>query len=82
MNQVMKKLTSRKLWAAIIGVMAGLAIVFGLDENVMNTACGAVVTAASLVTYIVTEGKVDVKAVTEKLQTFLNEIKEPKNENK
>lgn len=81
MEQILKKLTSRKLWAAIIGVLAGLAMVFGLDENTMNTACGAVVTAASLVTYIVTEGKVDAKAVTEKLQAFLKEAKEQTDEN-
>ena len=81
MNQMIKKLTSRKLWAAIIGTIAGLAMVFGLDENVMNTACGAVVTAASLVTYIVTEGKVDANAVTEKLQAFLKDAQENQNAN-
>lgn len=81
MDQLMKKLASRKLWAAIVGVIAGLSMVFGLDENVMNTACGAVVTAASLVTYIVTEGKVDAKAVTQKLQAFLKDAQENSHEN-
>lgn len=76
MNTIMKKLTSRKLWAAIIGTLAGLAMVFGLDENTMNTACGAVVTAASLVTYIITEGKVDAKAVLEKLQSVTQKEEE------
>jgi len=76
LNTIMKKLTSRKLWAAIIGTLAGLAMVFGLDENTMNTACGAVVTAASLVTYIITEGKVDAKAVLEKLQSVTQKEEE------
>ena len=76
MNTIMKKLTSRKLWAAIIGTLAGLAMVFGLDENTMNTACGAVVTLASLVTYIITEGKVDAKAVLEKLQSVTQKEEE------
>lgn len=28
-----QKLTSRKLWAALVGIVAGLASVFGITEN-------------------------------------------------
>lgn len=63
MQTIMKKLTSRKLWAAIAGVVSGLAIVFGLDENVIITVAGAVVSVASVITYIVTEGRIDAEAV-------------------
>lgn len=59
----MKKLTSRKLWAAIAGLIAGLAMVFGLDEGIISTVSGAVVTVASVVIYIITEGKVDAEGV-------------------
>lgn len=58
-----EKLTSRKLWAAIAGVVAGVAMVFGLDEGVINTVAGAVVSVASIVTYIITEGKIDAEGV-------------------
>lgn len=58
-----RKLTSRKLWAAIAGVVTGIAMVFGLDENVISTVAGAVVSVASVITYIVTEGKVDAESV-------------------
>ena len=58
-----QKLTSRKLWAAIAGVVTGLAMVFGLDEGTMSTVSGAVVSVASVVTYIITEGKIDAAAV-------------------
>lgn len=58
-----KKLTSRKLWAAIVGVITGLAMVYGLDEGVITNVSGAVVSAASIVVYIYTEGKVDAAAV-------------------
>lgn len=58
-----QKLTSRKLWAAIVGVITGLAMVFGLDEGVITNVSGAVVSAASIVVYIYTEGKVDAAAV-------------------
>lgn len=58
-----EKLSSRKLWAAVAGLIAGLAMVFGLDENVITSVAGAVVSVASVITYIVTEGKIDAEGV-------------------
>lgn len=63
MNNILRKLSSRKLWAAVVGIVTGLAMVFGLDENTITTVAGAVVSVASVITYIVTEGKVDAAAV-------------------
>lgn len=63
MKTLLKKLSSRKLWAAVAGLVAGLAMVFGLDETVINTVAGAVVSVASVIAYIVTEGKVDAEGV-------------------
>ena len=63
MDTLIKKLSSRKLWAAVAGLVTGLAMVFGLDENVISTVAGAVVSVASVITYIVTEGKVDAEGV-------------------
>ena len=54
-----QKLSSRKLWAAVAGVVAGLAMVFGLDESIITEVSGAVVAVASVITYIITEGKID-----------------------
>lgn len=65
MEMLMYKLTSRKLWAAIVGVVMGMAMVFGLDETTVNTVSGAVVTVASVVAYIVAEGRIDAAAVGE-----------------
>ena len=58
-----RKLSSRKLWAAVAGIVSGLAMVFGLDENTISTVAGAVVSAASVVAYIMAEGKVDAESV-------------------
>nr|WP_326210519.1 hypothetical protein [uncultured Oscillibacter sp.] len=58
-----RKLSSRKLWAAIAGIVTGLAMVFKLDENTVSSVAGAVVSVASVVSYIVTEGKVDAENV-------------------
>ena len=58
-----RKLGSRKLWAAAAGIVTGLAMVFGLDENTISTVAGAVVSVASVVAYILAEGKVDAEGV-------------------
>lgn len=58
-----RKLSSRKLWAAAAGIIAGLAMVFGLDQGTISDVAGAVVSIASIVAYIITEGKVDAERV-------------------
>jgi len=58
-----RKLSSRKLWAAVVGIVTGLAMVFGLDESTISTVAGAVVSVASVVAYILAEGKVDAEGV-------------------
>ena len=64
MNQIdwKRKLSSRKLWAAIAGIVTGLAMVFKLDESTISSVAGAVVSVASVVAYIITEGKVDAES--------------------
>lgn len=74
-----RKLSSRKLWAAIAGVVTGLAMVFGLDENTISNVAGAVVSVASVVAYIMAEGKVDaesVKNAVNNVQNAVDDIKE------
>ena len=58
-----RKLSSRKLWAAAAGIVTGLAMVFRLDEDIISSVAGAVVSMASVVAYIITEGKVDAESV-------------------
>lgn len=57
------KLLSRKLWLAIIGAAAGIAIALGAEESIVSEITGALTTLISVVIYIVTEGKVDAAAV-------------------
>ena len=63
MQNFLKKLTSRKFLAALAGVATGLAMVFGVDETTISTVAGAVTTVASVVSYIMSEGRVDAAAV-------------------
>lgn len=69
MTAFLKKLTSRKFLAAAAGLITGLAMVFGLDESIISSVAGAVVSVASVVTYIVTEGKVDAAAVSQAVES-------------
>lgn len=74
MNNMVCKLSSRKLWAAVAGVVAGLAMVFGLDETVISTVAGAVVSVMSVITYIITEGKIDAEGVKNAIEDIQNGI--------
>ena len=64
-----RKLSSRKLWAAVAGIVTGLAMVFGLDEGTISSVAGAVVSVASVVTYILTEGRVDAESVKKAVES-------------
>lgn len=63
MEVLKQKLSSRKLWAAMVGLVMGLSMVFGLDETTVSTVAGAVVSLVSVVTYIASEGRIDAAAV-------------------
>lgn len=54
-----QKLSSRKLWIAVIGVVVGLAAAFGIEENDYAQIAGIITSAVSVVTYVFGEAKVD-----------------------
>ena len=62
MNTLKQKLTSRKLWVAVVGVVVGLATVFGLPENDIAQIAGVVTSAMAVVAYISGESRVDAAA--------------------
>ena len=57
------KLTSRKLWLAIAGVATGICMILGVEGSEISDVAGAVVSVASVITYIITEGKIDAESV-------------------
>lgn len=59
MEKWKQKLSSRKLWAAIVGIAVGLAAAFGITENDYAQVVGVVTSAVSVVGYIFGEAKVD-----------------------
>ncbi len=60
---IMQKLTSRKLWAAIAGIATGIAIIFGVEGSEITDIAGAITALVSVMSYIITEGKIDAAAV-------------------
>lgn len=60
MSNIVRKLTSRKLWLAIAGVAVGIATALGVDSNEISTIAGTVTALTSAVSYIIVEGMVDV----------------------
>ena len=65
---IKEKLTSRKFWATVAGFVAGMAVVFGLDEAVIAQVAGLVGSIASVITFIVTEGKIDAARAAAKIE--------------
>lgn len=63
MSKIIQKLSSRKLWATILGVIVGIAVTFGVDEGAISIVAGSVTSIGSIVTYIITEGRIDAAAV-------------------
>ena len=56
---ILEKLKSRKLWAALVGVVVGLAAAFGVEGNDYAEVAGIVTSAVSVVAYIFGEAAVD-----------------------
>ena len=54
-----RKLTSRKLWVAVAGFIAGLIVAFGGDSEVAETVSGCILSGAAVVGYIIGEGLAD-----------------------
>ena len=53
------KLTSRKLWVALAGFVAGLIVAFGGDSEVAETVSGCILIDAAVIGYVIGEGLAD-----------------------
>lgn len=54
-----RKLTSRKLWVALAGFIAGLVVAFGESSETADTVSGCILSGAAVVGYIIGEGLAD-----------------------
>lgn len=53
------KLTSRKFWMAIVGLVSGILVAMKMDEQTVTQITGIIMAAASVVAYIIGEGLAD-----------------------
>lgn len=54
-----QKLTSRKFWAALIGVVTSLMVIFGVDKLEQEQIIALIGASSTLIAYIIGEGMVD-----------------------
>ncbi len=53
------KLTSRKFWAAVVGVVLSIMVIYGADAKEQEKVTGLITACGTLIAYIVGEGLVD-----------------------
>ena len=65
MNEIdwKRKLTSRKFWLAVVSLASGLLLLFRVDGETVDKICGVIMSAASVIAYIINEGLVDAAGV-------------------
>ena len=54
-----RKLTSRKLWIALAGFIAGLIVIFGGSQDTADKVSGSILSGAAVVGYVLGEGLAD-----------------------
>ena len=54
-----RKLTSRKLWAAVVGFVGSILLGFGVAESAAAEVTSIIMAGATLIAYIFGEGLVD-----------------------
>ena len=60
-----QKLTSRKFWAAVIGFITTLLVAFGIPNLTIEQVIAVITAGATLIAYIIGEGMVDAKRLSQ-----------------
>ena len=58
-EDIIRKLSSRKLWVAVAGFVSGLILAFGGTESAAATVSGVILQGASVLGYLLAEGLTD-----------------------
>lgn len=59
-----RKLTSRKFWVALVGFITALLVAFNVDSGSVEQITSIIMSFASLIAYILSEGFVDASSVS------------------
>lgn len=69
-----RKLTSRKFWAAIAGFVTGLLIYFGQSEQTAAQVTALIMSGASVIAYILGEGLIDAAGAKTEADTVVYQL--------
>lgn len=58
-QDIIRKLTSRKFWAAVVGFITPLLLAFGVADTEVSQIVAIIMAGADVVAYIIAEGLVD-----------------------
>lgn len=58
-NDIIRKLTSRKLWMAVALFVSGLIVAFDGDASTAETVSGLIMQGGAVIAYILAEGWAD-----------------------
>ncbi|MPM28497.1 hypothetical protein SDC9_75023 [bioreactor metagenome] len=73
------KLTSRKFWAAVVGFVSSIMVVFKIDNMTIEQVVSVISACSVLIAYIIGEGMVDSsKASSKESSTIQNESEDVK----
>jgi hypothetical protein len=72
------KLTSRKLWMALVGLVSGILLAFKMDEQTVTQISGIIMAGASVVAYIIGEGLIDAASASSDAPLVIHTGKEEK----
>lgn len=60
-ENLIRKLTSRKFWLAVIGFVTPLLLAFGVAEDTTTQVTGIIMAGADVLGYLIAEGLADSK---------------------
>ena len=60
-----QKLSSRKFWAAIAGIVTAILVILNTDELTIERTTALISAEGTLIAYILTEGSIDESALKE-----------------
>jgi len=75
-----RKLTSRKFWLAVAGLISGIVIACKGSAETAETITGIIMAAASVVGYLFAEGLTDSKGYQTPAQPEDEEVEDPEEE--
>ena len=65
-----QKLSSRKFWMSLAGLVCGIAGMIGVNDNIIGIISFGIVSVGSIIGYIISEGMVDANSVKSLLEVI------------